>query len=147
MYSAIDTTAMTIVETVGVRYLGCIFANALGRALYAAMDRVVRAVGRIVVWVDAAADDSTMRISSRARKVPKPLVPKMALPWTESTSNGVRVLQAAARRPDVREGQHREDDQRVGHEQQHRRDDRRPAGVLALSAVSSLTATAVSQPQ
>src|ERR1017187_1801474 len=85
-YSAIDTMAMTIVETVGLRYLGCIFANHDGMALYAAMDRVVRAVGRMVVWVDAAADDSTIRIRSRLRTVPKPLVPKMALPWTESTS-------------------------------------------------------------
>ena len=50
------------------------------------MDRVVRAVGRMVVWVEAAAEDSTIRISSRARKVPKPLLPKIAPPSTDSTS-------------------------------------------------------------
>jgi hypothetical protein len=33
---------------------------------------VVRAVGRIVVWVDAAADVSTMRMRRSERKVPEP---------------------------------------------------------------------------
>ena len=40
---------MAMVDTVGVRNRGWIFANDFGIALYAAMDRVVRAVGRIVV--------------------------------------------------------------------------------------------------
>ena len=51
-----------------------------------AIDSVVRAVGRIVVWVDAAAEDSTMRISRWLRKVPNPLVPKTEEPRTEITS-------------------------------------------------------------
>ena len=46
----------------------------------------MRAVGRIVVWVDAAAELSTIRISSRARKVPKPEVPNTAWPSTDITS-------------------------------------------------------------
>ena len=51
------------------------------------MDSVVRAAGRIVVWVDAAAELSTIKISSRDKTVPNPEVPKIALPVTESTSN------------------------------------------------------------
>jgi len=39
-----------------------------------------------VVWVEAAAELSTMRISSRARKVPKPVEPNTAWPSTEITS-------------------------------------------------------------
>ena len=50
------------------------------------MDRVVRAVGRIVVWVEAAADVSTIRISRWDRKLPSPLPPNTALPSTDSTS-------------------------------------------------------------
>ena len=46
----------------------------------------MRAVGRIVVWVEAAAELSTIRISSRLRKVPRPPPPKIAPPSTESTS-------------------------------------------------------------
>ncbi len=54
--------------------------------MYTAIDSVVRAVGRIVVWVEAAAELSTIRTSSRARKTPKPEPPKTAVPRTESTS-------------------------------------------------------------
>ncbi len=54
---------MTTVDTVGVRNRGLTFAKDFGSALYAAMDRVVRAVGRIVVCVDAAAEDSTISSS------------------------------------------------------------------------------------
>ena len=57
-----------------------------------AIDRVVRAVGRIVVWVDAEAELSTIRISSRDRNVPRPPPPKMALPSTDSTSNWLLEL-------------------------------------------------------
>src|ERR1700691_661948 len=77
---------MRMVDTVGVRKRGWIFANDLGSAPYTAMDRVVRAVGRIVVCVDAAAEDSTIRISRRDRNVPKPEVPKTAPPRMDSTS-------------------------------------------------------------
>src|SRR5437764_8718276 len=77
---------MAIVDTVGVRYRGCIFANDDGIALYTDIDSVVRAVGRIVVWVDAAAEDSTMSSSRWVRNEPKAEVPKTRLPWTDSTS-------------------------------------------------------------
>src|SRR5215471_2360826 len=77
---------MAIVDTVGVRYRGCIFAKLEGIALYTAIDRVVRAVGRIVVWVEAAAEDSTMSSSRWVRNDPKAEVPNTRLPWTDSTS-------------------------------------------------------------
>ena len=42
-------------ETVGVWYLALTVLNVFGSALTRAIESVVRAVGRIVVWVDAAA--------------------------------------------------------------------------------------------
>jgi hypothetical protein len=52
--------------------------------LYTAIDSLVRAVGRIVVWVEAAAEESTISSSSRwLRNVPTPDVPNTLLPWTE----------------------------------------------------------------
>src|SRR5438445_10857948 len=83
---------MTIVDTVGVRYRGCIFAKTFGIARYAAIESVVRAVGRIVVWVDAAAEDSTISSSRWVRNEPKPDVPKTRLPWTDSTSPALSRL-------------------------------------------------------
>jgi hypothetical protein len=53
-----------------VRYLGEIFASDLGSAPCAAIDRLVRAVGRIVVCVDAIADISTAIISSSVPGLP-----------------------------------------------------------------------------
>src|SRR6202453_742997 len=83
----IEMTPITIVETVGVRYLGWILANDFGMALYVAIDSVVRAVGRIVVWVEAEAEVSTIRISRRTKEGPMPAPPKMALPRTDRSSN------------------------------------------------------------
>src|SRR5689334_10328795 len=59
------------VENVGVWYRGCTSPKTLGSALYAAIDSVVRAVGRIVVWVDAAADERIARNSSLAPQLPR----------------------------------------------------------------------------
>src|ERR1700722_5897624 len=87
MYSRIEIAPITRVDTVGVRYLGWILAKDSGSAPEAAIDSVVRAVGKIVVWVEAAAELSTMRISSRDKTVPSPEVPKIAPPVTDSTSN------------------------------------------------------------
>ena len=42
-----------------------------GIASHRAIDSVVRAVGRIVVWVDADADVSTVMISSLSSREPK----------------------------------------------------------------------------
>src|ERR1700745_4128410 len=77
-----ETAPITTVDTVGVMNRGWTFANDAGSALYAAIDSVVRAVGRIVVWVDAAAEDSTMSSSRWGRNDPKPEVPKTSLPGT-----------------------------------------------------------------
>src|ERR1051326_7201072 len=77
---------MAIVDTVGVRERGWIFANDFGIARYTAIDSVVRAVGRIVVWVEAAAEDSTMSSSRWVRKDPNPELPNTRLPWIDSTS-------------------------------------------------------------
>src|ERR1035438_5279415 len=141
-------TPITMVDTVGVRYLGCIFENEAGRALKAAIDRVVRAVGRIVVWVDAAAELSTIRISRRVRNVPNPPPPKIAPPRTESTSLVLAGLfrpipfapiPANATTATIT----------IAYVMRSSRVERIAArpGVLFLSLVSSLIETAVSQPQ
>src|SRR5690348_1630571 len=77
---------MVIVDTVGVRYRRCILENSGGIALYTAIDSVVRAVGRIVVWVEAAAEDSTINSSRWVRNEPQPELPNTRWPWTDSTS-------------------------------------------------------------
>jgi hypothetical protein len=51
-----DTAPIAIVDVVGVKKRGWIFANLAGSAWYAAIERVVRAVGRMVVWVEAPAE-------------------------------------------------------------------------------------------
>jgi hypothetical protein len=75
MYQMIDTTPMTIVETVGVCHLGLTVPNVFGSAPQRAIDRLVRAVGRIVVCVEAAAELSTAMISSLSSGEPKTFVP------------------------------------------------------------------------
>ena len=77
---------MASVDTVGVRNRRWILPKASGMALNTAMDSVVRAVGRMVVWVEAAAELSTIRRRRWERKLPNPDVPKMELPKTDSTS-------------------------------------------------------------
>src|SRR5580658_3868418 len=85
-YSTMETPPMVSVDTVGVRYRLWILPKASGMALNTAMDNVVRAVGRMVVWVEAAAELSTMRRRRWERKLPNPEDPKMELPRTERTS-------------------------------------------------------------
>src|SRR6516165_4615952 len=82
----IEMPPIAIVDTVGVRWRGWIFANEDGIALYTAIDSVVRAVGRIVVWVEAAAEDSTISSSRWVRNDPNAEVPNTRLPWTDNTS-------------------------------------------------------------
>src|SRR5580692_1383742 len=75
-YSAIATPPIARVEVVGVRKRLWTLAKADGMALYTAIDSVVRAVGRIVVCVDAAAE---LRIIKKSRWIitfPKPELPK-----------------------------------------------------------------------
>src|ERR1700678_52533 len=87
-----EMAPMSTVDTVGVRWRGCILANALGIALYTDIERVVRAVGRIVVWVDAAAELSTISSRRWYMNEPKPEVPKIEWPITESTSLSLAVF-------------------------------------------------------
>src|SRR5215469_15965558 len=82
-----DRAPIVIVETVGVRNLGLILANASGSALYTAIDSVVLAVGRIVVCVEAAAELRIIKNSNLATKAPNPVVPNTEPPSTDSTSN------------------------------------------------------------
>jgi hypothetical protein len=56
-----------MVAHVGVRNFGWMRANLAGIALYTAIESAVRAVGRIVVWVDADAD-VRIEIVSRAMR-------------------------------------------------------------------------------
>ena len=49
--------------------------NTSGSAFHRAIDRVVRAVGRIVVWVDAEAEVRTAMISSLSQGEPNTFVP------------------------------------------------------------------------
>src|SRR5579863_10741207 len=60
-----ETAPKAIVETSGVLCLGCTRPNMRGIPPQRAIDSEVRAVGRIVVWVDADAEVSTVMISSR----------------------------------------------------------------------------------
>src|SRR3954466_15032699 len=84
-----ETTPMATVETPGVRYFGWICANAFGTALYAAIDRVVRAVGRMVVWVEA---DAEVRIDAESRSraiLPSPESPNRAGPIAAKTTSAM----------------------------------------------------------
>src|SRR5574342_11126 len=58
------------VDQVGVRYLGWIFASGFGNAPCAAIDSVVRAVGRIVVCVEAIAEVKIASMSSLSHGLP-----------------------------------------------------------------------------
>src|SRR4051812_48156379 len=85
-YQMTESTPMTIVETLGVRYRGWTVPNVAGIAFARAMDSDVLAVGRIVVWVDADADDSTAMIRSLSNGEPK-----TSLPRTLSTSSALSI--------------------------------------------------------
>src|SRR4051794_19803387 len=83
---------IAIVDTPGVRYRGWIFANAVGTALYAAIDSVVRAVGRIVVCVDAEAEVRIDADSSRRPTWPRAVSPNRAGPIAANTSSAFSGL-------------------------------------------------------
>src|ERR1700712_3468198 len=88
----IETAPIQIVDSVGVRYFGWIFANRAGIALKAAIERLVRAVGRIVVWVDAEAEVSTQMASRWTMIQPTAPPPKTALPMAAKTSSALASL-------------------------------------------------------
>src|SRR3954447_20611813 len=88
----IETAPIQSVESEGVRYLGWIRANRLGMAPKAAIDRLVRAVGRIVVWVDADADVSTQTASRCTMIQPTAPPPKTSCPMAAKTSSALSTL-------------------------------------------------------
>ena len=77
---------MRIVETCGVMYRGCTSPNTAGIAFARAIDSDVRAVGRIVVCVEAAADVSTAMI-----RILSSGVPNTSSPRTLSTSSALSM--------------------------------------------------------
>src|SRR5436190_842619 len=84
-----DTAPIVRVETLGERKRGWMLPNALGIAPQRAIERVVRAVGRIVVWVDAEAEVSTAMIKSLSSgdgntEPPRALRTSFLLCWRKS---------------------------------------------------------------
>ena len=77
-YQTIESVPIRIVEMCGVRKRGWTLPRLSGIALARAIESVVRAVGRIVVWVDAAAEVSTAMIRSLSSGEPKTSVPSVA---------------------------------------------------------------------
>src|SRR5436190_9927766 len=88
----IDNPPISSVEKVGVRKRGWTRPKADGIDFHRAIDSVVRAVGRIVVCVEAEAEVSTAMIISLSSGEPNTLVPsafrtslefpaRKAVPW------------------------------------------------------------------
>src|SRR5579872_1719851 len=102
----------------------------------------------MVVWVDAAAEDSTIRNSNLDRNVPNPCPPKTAGPSTDSTSEELLLLPSPIPVEPVpaKDWAAKITSAYVTSSRSVEMIAARP-GVLFRSAVSSLTATAVSQPQ
>ena len=120
---------MTTVDTDGVRNRRWIFEKVEGMALYTLMANVVRAVGRIVVWVEAAAELSTMSSSRWDRTLPNPDVPNTEWPRTDRTSPWLfGVAEPDAGRPDAGVGLGRQDDQHVGDQEDDGGEDGGPSG-------------------
>ena len=69
-YQTIEMTPMRIVAMCGVLKRGCTSPSFFGSAPQRLIDRTVRAVGRIVVWVDADAEVSTASITILSSGVP-----------------------------------------------------------------------------
>jgi hypothetical protein len=65
------------------------FANRFGMAPWAAIESDVRAVGRIVVWVEADADVSTAMIRSLFHGVPSTSLPSAANTSSELSERNV----------------------------------------------------------
>src|ERR1700709_2632109 len=92
-----ETTPIQIVDSVGVRYFGWIFANRAGAALNTAIDRVVRAVGRMVVWVEAEAEVST-QIASRWTMI-QPTAPPPKTSWPIAAKTPAALSTLPSQRP------------------------------------------------
>lgn len=89
---AIEAAPMPMVPQVGVRNLRWTRANREGTALWTAMEKTVLARGRMVVWAEANAEVSTIRISSLDRNSPVPWLPNTASPSPENTSSALSAL-------------------------------------------------------
>ena len=138
-YQAIDSAPMRIVETCGVRYRGWMRPSDSGIALARAIDSDVRAVGRIVVCVDAAADVSTAMIT---------ILPSRSRAEHVVGQQAEHVVGLVVGEPvGPAEGHRRGRDDHVDAEQDQRRGDRGRPGIVSESSVSSLTVTRLSQPQ
>ena len=72
----IDRPPISSVENVGVKKRGWIVPNDFGIEFHFAIESVVRAVGRIVVCVDAEAEVRTVMISSLSSGDPNTPVPR-----------------------------------------------------------------------
>ena len=84
-YQTIENPPIRIVETCGVRKRGWMAPRLAGIAPARAIDSEVRAVGRIVVCVDAAAEVSTAMITSLSRPTPSTWVPSSPSASPESS--------------------------------------------------------------
>ena len=86
----------------------------------------------MVVWVDAAAEVSTIRISSLDSVVPSTAAEDRAAEHRQHVAGVCLVRQPDPLRCRRRRRHCRDDDDDVGDQQQHRRDDRRAARGLVL---------------
>ncbi len=141
-YQTDDTMPNSQVDHAGVRYFGLTSPSLGGKARWIAMESVVRAVGRIVVWQLAAAELRIAMMSSLSATVPRPELPNTTLPVVEITSSGllarkVGPFTAWAQTVTIRKMATR------------MTVDRTPArpGVRLAFSLSSFTLVAVSQPQ
>src|SRR3954452_20364065 len=75
-YQTTETAPITSVDTLGVRKRLWTLPKTAGNALLHAIDSEVRAVGRIVVCVEAAAEVRTAMIRILSSGVPKTLPPR-----------------------------------------------------------------------
>ena len=79
----IERAPISSVENVGVKNRGWMLPNDFGIESHFAIESVVRAVGRIVVWVDADAEVSTVMISSLSSGEPNTWPPSALITSAE----------------------------------------------------------------
>ena len=125
-YQTIDSAPIRMVETCGVRKRGWMRPSDSGIAFARAIDSDVRAVGRIVVCVEAAADVSTAMISSLSSGEPRTAEPSSLKTSSELSISACGTV----------EGLGRDGDDHVDRQQDEGADDGgaagRLVGVLAL---------------
>ena len=92
----IERMPIQSVDVDGVRKRGWMFANILGIAPCAAIESVVRAVGRMVVWVDADAEVSTAMIRSLSHGEPMTSLPSARKTSSELSARNFGPWKACA---------------------------------------------------